>query len=206
MVAGCLVTAATVWDGCSGTGTDGAASSEDGASARSLIAQFRKTLSRADRLGADPGECLSGPAAVSLDPRHIGLTRLNAAVPRARSNKRQPGSLPGSTPLNFAQLWRRRESNTGPARSQESAGARRRVVSGEQSGPCADAGESRSAPENAGESGACSNVASGPTAAELLELVDAAIVALDAGESDVARAQLLALAKAAGLRSRLQAR
>jgi hypothetical protein len=49
---------------------------------------------------------------------------------------------------------------------------------------------------NCGESAACSNVASGPTAAELLELVDAAIIAIDAGKSDVARAQLLALAKA----------
>ena len=80
------------------------------------------------------------------------------------------------------------------------------MVSGEESPVCAESGESTSARENGGESGACSNVASGPTAAELLELVDAAIVALDAGESDVARAQLLALAKAVPIRSRLQAR
>ena len=38
--------------------------------------------------------------------------------------------------------------------------------------------------ERRSASAACSNVASGPTAAELLELVDAAIIALDAGESE----------------------
>jgi hypothetical protein len=68
--------------------------------------------------------------------------------------------------------------------SQESAGASRRAVPGEESGVCGDSGESASAQENAGESRACSNVANGPTAAELLELVDAAIIALDAGETE----------------------
>jgi hypothetical protein len=87
-------------------------------------------------------------------------------------------------------LWRRRESNTGPAMSQESAGARRRVVSGEESGTCGAEGETASALESGGESRRCSDVASGPTPAELLELVDAAIIALDAGESDIARARL----------------
>ena len=80
--------------------------------------------------------------------------------------------------------------------SQESAGARRRVVSGEESGVCAENGDAATSQENGGAAGGCSNVASGPTAAELLELIDAAIIALDAGESEVARAQLLALAKA----------
>jgi hypothetical protein len=42
----------------------------------------------------------------------------------------------------------------------------------------------------------CSNVASGPTPAELLELVDAAIIALDAGKTDIARARLSVLADA----------
>jgi hypothetical protein len=92
-------------------------------------------------------------------------------------------------------LWRRRESNAGPATSQESAGASRRVVSAEESEICGDSGEGGSAPENAAESRACSKVANGPTAAELLEIVDAAITALDAGEIDIARAQLLAFAE-----------
>ena len=80
--------------------------------------------------------------------------------------------------------------------SQESAGARRRVVSGEKSVVCGAEGETASALESGGESRRCSNVASGPTPAELLELVDAAIVALDAGETEVARARLQALAEA----------
>jgi len=89
----------------------------------------------------------------------------------------------------------------GPATSQESAGARRRVVSGEESGACGDAGERASALENAAESRACSNVASGPTRAELLAFVDAAIIALDAGDSGIARAQLQALAEAVRAKS-----
>jgi hypothetical protein len=50
-----------------------------------------------------------------------------------------------------------------------------------------------SALENGGESGSCSNVASGPTRAELLAFVAAAIVALDAGETEVARARMQTL-------------
>jgi hypothetical protein len=80
--------------------------------------------------------------------------------------------------------------------SQESAGASRRAVSGEKSGVCGAEGETASVLESGGESRWCSNVASGPTPAELLELVDAAIIALDAGEADIARAQLQALADA----------
>ena len=67
---------------------------------------------------------------------------------------------------------RRWESNTGPAMSQESAGASRRAVSAEKSGICGESEESASAWESAGESRACSNVANGPTAAELIDLVD----------------------------------
>ncbi len=84
----------------------------------------------------------------------------------------------------------------GPTRSQESAGASRKVVSAKESGICGESGESASALQNAGEARACSNVANGPSAAELIDLVDAAIVALDAGETEVARAQLQALAEA----------
>ena len=101
-----------------------------------------------------------------------------------------------SEPNYLKILWRRRESNTGPAMSQESAGASRRVVSAEKSVVWGDSRESASAWENAGESRGCNNVANGPTAAELLELIDAGIVALDTGETEVARAQLQALAKA----------
>ena len=102
----------------------------------------------------------------------------------------------GNVAFDGCGMWRRRESNTGPATSQESAGASRRVVSGEESGVCGDEGESGSALENAGESRACSNVASGPMLAELIEFVDAAIIALDAGESEVAKARLQVLAEA----------
>ena len=84
----------------------------------------------------------------------------------------------------------------GPAMSQESAGARRRAVSGENSGVCGDSGGAASAVENGGESRSCSNVASGPARAELLALVDAAIIALDAGETEVAKARLHVLAEA----------
>ena len=84
----------------------------------------------------------------------------------------------------------------GPVSIAEDVAAIRSVDSGEESGVCGDSGESASARENAGESPACSNVANGPTAAELLELVHAAMIALDAGETEVARAQLQALAEA----------
>lgn len=70
------------------------------------------------------------------------------------------------------------------------------MVSGEESGVCGDAGESASALENAGESRACSNVARGPTRTELLALVDATILALDAGETEVVKGRLQTLAKA----------
>ena len=79
--------------------------------------------------------------------------------------------------------------------SQESAGASRRAVSVEKSVVCVAKGETASALESGGESRWCSNVASGPTPAELLELVDAAIIALDAGEADIARARLQPLAE-----------
>jgi hypothetical protein len=75
------------------------------------------------------------------------------------------------------------------------------VDPGEESGICGDSGKSGSALENAAESRACSNVASGPTLAELLALVDAAIIALDAGDSGIARAQLQALAAAVRAKS-----
>jgi hypothetical protein len=70
------------------------------------------------------------------------------------------------------------------------------VASGAESGVCGDSGQSGSALENGGESRSCSNVASGPIRARLLALVDAAIIALDAGDSEIARAQMQALAEA----------
>jgi hypothetical protein len=89
-----------------------------------------------------------------------------------------------------------KESNPGESTSQESAGASRRVVSAEESGVCGESGDTASALESGGESRWCSKVASGPKPAELLDLVHAAIVALDAGEADIARARLQALAEA----------
>jgi len=84
-------------------------------------------------------------------------------------------------------LWRRRESNGGPVSFAENAGAIRSVDSGEESGAFEDGSGSENAPENAATSDGCSRVASGTTPTALLELVDAAITALDAGETDVVR-------------------
>jgi hypothetical protein len=84
----------------------------------------------------------------------------------------------------------------GPARSQESAGASRRAVSGEESGARGHPRGTVSALENGGESCGCSNVASGRTRARLLALIDVAIIALDAGETEVAKARLHVLAEA----------
>jgi hypothetical protein len=67
---------------------------------------------------------------------------------------------------------------------------------GEESAACEDSRGTASALENGGESGRCTNVASGPTRAERLALVDAAIIALDAGEIEVAKARFQALAEA----------
>ena len=91
--------------------------------------------------------------------------------------------------------WRRRASNGGPAMSQESAGERRRVVSGAESGVCGARSDLAAALESGGESCWCSNVASGAILAELLEAVDDALGALNAGEIDTTRARLLALAE-----------
>jgi hypothetical protein len=93
-------------------------------------------------------------------------------------------------------LWRRRESNTGPVIIAEHVGAIRSVDSGEESGACEDAGGVANASDDAGTSRACSSVASWSTPAALLEAIDAAIAALEAGETDIARARLHALAEA----------
>ena len=86
----------------------------------------------------------------------------------------------------------------GPVIIAENVGAIRSVDSGEESGACGDPGGMASAPDDVGTSLACSNVASGTTPAALLAAIDAAIAALDAGETDVARARLHALAEAVG--------
>ena len=66
----------------------------------------------------------------------------------------------------------------------------------EESGGCAENGDAATSQENGGTAAGCSNVANGATLAELLALVDAAIIALDAGEAGIARARLQALAEA----------
>jgi hypothetical protein len=78
----------------------------------------------------------------------------------------------------------------------EDVGVIRSVDSGEKTGDCGDTGGVASAPENGGECGTCSNVASPLTLAELVEVIDAATAALDAGEIDAARARLRTLAAA----------
>jgi hypothetical protein len=80
--------------------------------------------------------------------------------------------------------------------SQESAVARRRVDPVEESGVCGDSGETASALESGGESRSYSKVANPSAPAELLALVDAAIIALDAGETEVVKARLQALTEA----------
>ena len=84
----------------------------------------------------------------------------------------------------------------GPVIIAESVGAIRSVDSADESGACGDAAGVANTPDDAGTSRACSSVASGTTPAGLLEAIDAAIAALDAGETDVARARLHALAEA----------
>jgi len=80
--------------------------------------------------------------------------------------------------------------------SQEIAGAIRSAVPGKESGSCGDAGGAANARDDVGTSRACGNVASGTTPAALLEVIAGTISALDAGETDVARARLHALADA----------
>jgi hypothetical protein len=92
-------------------------------------------------------------------------------------------------------VWRRRESNGGPVSIAENVGAIGSAVSGEESGPCGDAGGVVNASDDAGTPRACSNVASRPTLAALLEAIDDTIAALDADEIDAARARLRALAE-----------
>ena len=78
----------------------------------------------------------------------------------------------------------------------EDAGAIGSAVSGEESATWAEERESGSASEDAGRSGACSSVARGPARADMLQAILAAIASMDAGEVEVARARLLALAAA----------
>jgi hypothetical protein len=83
----------------------------------------------------------------------------------------------------------------GPVTIAENVGAIRSVDSGEESGSCGDAGGVANAPDDARTSRACSNVASRPTLAALVEAIDATIAALNADEIDAARARLRALAE-----------
>jgi hypothetical protein len=84
----------------------------------------------------------------------------------------------------------------GPVIIAENVGAIRSADSGEESGACGDTGGVANAPDDMGTSRACSSVASRTMPAALLAAIDAAIVALDAGETDVARARLHAVAEA----------
>lgn len=84
----------------------------------------------------------------------------------------------------------------GPAIMPEHVGGIRSSVSDEESAAWAEERESGRASEDAGGSDACSSVARGPAIPEVLERILAAIGSIDAGESEVARARLLALAEA----------
>jgi hypothetical protein len=89
----------------------------------------------------------------------------------------------------------------GPASLPENVGAIRSADSGEESGPCCEVGGRGSDPENARESGPCSSVARRLTAVELLKLVERALTALDAGDTDLARERLRAVVSAMSNRS-----
>jgi hypothetical protein len=84
--------------------------------------------------------CRAGkPQPMSLDAAKTALDQL------------QPRWSPHSTSFNFAQKWRRRESNVGPVIIAENVGAIRGADSGEESGACADSAGAATAGEHAGE-------------------------------------------------------
>jgi len=130
----------------------------------------------------------------------VGLRgfRQNGPSGRPESSIPDPGKLPGSADRQLRQdhygKWRRRESNTGPAILPEDAAAIGSAVSGEESGGCAESQGSGRASEDAGGSDACSSVARAPRLATLLAGIDAALVALKAGEVAVAAGHMRALA------------
>jgi len=95
--------------------------------------------------------------------------------------------------LNSAQ-----ESNGGPVILSEDAAAIRSALSGEESGAWAESRESGSAPEDVAGSDACSSVARGAAPPDLLPAIEATIEALEAGDIELARARLLAVATALG--------
>lgn len=103
-----------------------------------------------------------------------------------RGSRPRPSGLMGNR--------RGRARPGGPAKALESVGASWSAVSGEESLTCVEKIGTASVAEDGGESSACRNVASGPSSTSTLEVLDAAIGALDAGETNVARAQLLGLA------------
>jgi len=70
------------------------------------------------------------------------------------------------------------------------------VVSGEESPVCGGEGGAATVQEVARKARGCSNVASGKMLAEVLEAVEGALRALDAGEVDTSAGRLLALAAA----------
>ncbi len=93
--------------------------------------------------------------------------------------------------------WRRRESNVGPVIIAENVGAIGSVDSGEESGPCGDAGGVANAPDDVGTSRPCSSVASRRDEAPgALEIVEDAIAELDAGRTDAAKTRLKAFVAA----------
>jgi hypothetical protein len=75
----------------------------------------------------------------------------------------------------------------------ENVGAIRSVDSVEETWDCGDTGAEANAAEDRGGFGACSKVASPPTLAAVLDVVDAVVAALDAGEIDVAMGRLRTL-------------
>ncbi len=83
----------------------------------------------------------------------------------------------------------------GPVIIAENVGAIRSADPGDESGACGHTVGPASAWDDAATSRACSNVASGTAPAALLEAINDAIAALDAGKADGARARLHALAE-----------
>lgn len=77
--------------------------------------------------------------------------------------------------------------------SQESAGASRRVVSGEESVGCGENGGAATSQENRGAAAECSNVASSATLTEVFEAAEDAIAAIEDGDIEIAKARLRAI-------------
>jgi len=160
-----------------------------------VLGGFEESRSYADRSRRGPGANVRIHIRVApLECHRSSQTPFKPLLLMLLPNPAQPAERPRPILVNPAQLWRRRESNGGPAIMPEDVGAIRSAHSGEESGTSAEARESGSAPGDTAGSGACSSVARGPALAGLRVAIQTALVPLEAGESAAAAAQMRELA------------